>query len=314
VRATTAVEHLKSILGPDAAAEPTYVVGPTGRPERVVPKGKAVRITAQEQANVVLVTGPADKVDLARKVLREDIDTGPPGTELPRGGEPSFHTYPVAPGTADTAAATLQTRFKNTSVVVVPVGTDRIHVYGFPADHAAVARQVLANDPEARGEPVTEIVPVYDGDPKALAVRFTRMFPPVNGLPFVDEQADGPTTGLLVRGTPEQVRLIRDEIRKVDPVTNKGDSLADYANRRTVRLGNGVSPSLLAELLSDFVTRTRPNDVMILDPTAPPEKPKAKPREARRRTPPAERTYPMPPAGTPFDDVYPPMPPAANPK
>src|SRR5262249_13861616 len=94
VRATTAAEMLKSILGPDAAAEAVYAVGPTGRPERVAPKGKALRITAQEQANVVLVTGPADKVDLARKILRDDIDTGKPGTELPSGGgEPTFRTY-----------------------------------------------------------------------------------------------------------------------------------------------------------------------------------------------------------------------------
>jgi hypothetical protein len=304
VRATTAAELLTAILGPDAAAaEPTYAVGPTGRPVPVTPKGKALRVTAREQANVVLVTGPADKVDLARKVLRDDIDTGPPGSELPRGGEPSFHTYPVTPGTADTAAAALQARYKNTSVVVVPVGTDRIHVYGFPADHAAVARQVLANDPEARGEPVTEVVPVYDGDPKALAMRLTRMFPPVNGLPFIDEQTDGPTAGVLVRGTPEQVRRIRAEVRTVDPASGSDDSLA--STRRTVRLAPGVSPSILAEVLSDFVTRTRPNEAIILDPTVPPEKPKAQPRAARRRVPPAERAHPMPPAGTPPDEVYP---------
>jgi hypothetical protein len=310
VRATTAAEMLKTILGPDAAAEPAYTPGPGGRPVPVAPKVKPLRITAQEQANVVLVTGPADQVDLARKILRDDIDRGALGTELPSGGEPSFRTYPVAPGTATTAAAALQTQFKNTSVVVVPVGTDRIHVYGFPADHATVARQVLANDPDARGEPVTDLIPLNDGDPKTMAARLTRMFPPVNGLPFIDEQVDGPTTGVLVRGTPEQVRRIRDEIRKVDPVNGSEDSLA--STRRTIRVGNGVSPGVLAELLSDFVTRTGPNEAIVLDPKVPPEKPKPKPREIRRRTPPAEWTHPMPPAGTPLDGTDSPIPPVAN--
>jgi hypothetical protein len=295
VRAAAAADTLKTLLGSDAAfVEPANPNLPTGaRYDRPAAPRKTVRISVQEAANVVLVTGPPDKVSAAKKFLRDDIDRGTPGTELPV-GEAKFQTYAVAPGTAETVASTLTARFKNSSVAVFAVGTDRVHVFGYPADHAVIAKQVLSEDPNGRGDPITEIVELVDSDAKSMAARMTRMFPPTNGLPFVDAQYDGPKTGVLVRGTPDQVKRIRKEITDIDNPTGLDSSVP--GNRRTVHLPSGSG--ILAECLADFITRTSNNNVIILDPVNPPERPKVAAKPVRKRTPPVEWSNPMPPAGT----------------
>ncbi|HEY2784850.1 MAG TPA: secretin N-terminal domain-containing protein [Fimbriiglobus sp.] len=292
VRASAAAESLKTLLGEESVlvtAVPTASPGPSSRAERPQPPGKAVRISVQESTNSVLMTGPADKLAIARAFLSEDIDRGMPGTELHPGGEQTFREYPVAPGTAAAVAATLQARFQNASVVINPAGTDRISVFGYPMDHTAIARQVLADNPDARGDPVTEIVPVFTCDPKAMASLMTKMFPAANGLPLIEPQYDGAKTGVLVRAGGEQVKRIRKEIQAID----NPDGRAESARFQSVFLPGSTGSGILAECLADMVKQSARNDVIVLDPTAPPEKARVKPREVRRRKPPVE-----PPAAT----------------
>lgn len=296
VRSTTAAETLKALFGVDAVQVDLGLpytnpyAGPGG--QRPANRAKAVRVTVQESSNTILVTGPADKIAFAKKFLKEDIDTGAPGTELRPGGDMTFRDYPVAPGTAATVSATVQAAFKNSSVVVVPIGNDRISVYGYPMDHAVIAKQVLAGDPNGRGEPVTEIVPLLTTDPRTIAALLTRMFPATHGLPMIEPQFDGLNTGVLVRATADQLKKVRREIEAIDNPDGGG---VLPSNRRMIALGG--SSGILAECLADFVRLAGKNDVIILDPVAPPEK-KTKPREIRKRTPPPQ----------PVEVYYPPMP------
>jgi type II secretory pathway component GspD/PulD (secretin) len=133
---------------------------------------KSVRISVQEQTNTILITGPVDKISAAKKFLSDDIDKGKEQYVI--GGDPTFRTYAVPANSAQAIAQTLSTTFKNSSVAVVPVGTDRIMVYGYPADQLFVAKQ-LSSDSKDGGSlaTVTKIIPITSSDAKTVAALMT---------------------------------------------------------------------------------------------------------------------------------------------
>ena len=214
---------------------------------------KSVRISVQEQSNTILITGPVDKISAAKKFLADDIDKGKEPYVI--GGDATFRTYGVATGTAQSIAQTLSIAFKNSSVAVVPIGQDRIMVYGYPADHIAVAKQIKGDATDGGSlAMVTKIVPVNSSDPAKLAALLTKLNPSNNGLPVIEAQSEGLNTGILVRGNAQQVEDIEKSIKLIDGdgATTGGTGTQSGGNRRVIPLEKG-SAGILAESLSDFV-------------------------------------------------------------
>src|SRR5262249_1766284 len=113
IRASYAEHRLKDYLsvGTESATSPLAVKAPKG----AAPKPRDTSIVSDNRVNRVLVSGPADKIALAKQFLSQ-IDVGDLPIVL---GNPVFRTYDVPNGNADALAKMLQQIFGDAPEILI---------------------------------------------------------------------------------------------------------------------------------------------------------------------------------------------------
>jgi type II secretory pathway component GspD/PulD (secretin) len=237
---------------------------------------KSVQIAVQEASNTILVTGPADKLAVAKSML-EKIDVGAPGQKERPIGPPESRTYNVAAGTGETVAKALSDLYKNSSLVRVTAlpGGNQIWVFAPPADQMDIIGY-LKGDQQTESNTATELVPLSFLDPTKTAESLTKAFEKT-GL-FVQAQTDGLNQGVLLRGTPGQIKDAKEFIRAsgenipIGPGTGPGKGVNLIPNVRVIPIDKG-SPAMLAEALAAMMREMGKTPPVIINPNAIPSRP-----------------------------------------
>lgn len=249
---------------------------------------RSVNITVDDKQNSLTMTGPVDKINAAKELVKE-IDKGGPGEEpRPTGGEPVWKPYTVKSGTAEAMGKLLMEdpRFKGSSVKVLAIGTNELNVYGYLADHLEIA-EFFKSPPSATPSVENKVVALpaaYDATMTAdLASKVKAAI--ANGL-VADPKPDG-EPGIILRGSPDIIKQAEDYIRQVTgPALPGGGGLPGNPNYREVTIPN-ANAGALAEHLAEMMKKMGKNPVVV-DPNAPPPK----------KRPPADK--PMNPGGQPM--------------
>jgi hypothetical protein len=141
-KAVVAVERLKDILGdPGKAVESSKLETGEAKGGATSKPALPTTFTADERTNSVFVSGPPDKIALARAVVAKlDVPTGP--DDKPRvGGEPVLKTYTVPAGSAEAVVGILKEAMKSSpSLKIAAAGNASILVYAQPDDQMAIAK------------------------------------------------------------------------------------------------------------------------------------------------------------------------------
>ncbi|MFO0851444.1 MAG: secretin N-terminal domain-containing protein [Gemmataceae bacterium] len=249
-----------------------------------------VNIDVQEESNTIIITGPADKLSVAEKLLKE-LDVGPPGTEWIK-GSPESKVYDVPSGTADAMANTLKEVYKTSTLTQIrPIGTDRLFVYALPSVHLEITAQLKG---PSGGTPstVTELVPLNLLDPTATAKSVQTMMGGATGGFYVEARTDGTTPGLLLRGSPGQVADAKAILKTLgeDPAVSAVGAPGGQGRMRIITIEKG-NAAVAADVLADMLRKMgRPAQVIGGNP---PPAPKKEPEKAQ---PPAKEP---PKAGMP---------------
>lgn len=251
-----------------------------------------VNIAVQEESNTIVITGPADKLSVAEKLLKE-LDVGAAGNERIKGGQPESKIYDVPSGTADVMATTLKEVYKSSAITQIrPLpGGSQIFVYALPADHFDISAQLKG---PSGGTPstVTELVPLNLLDPTATAKSVQTMMGGPTGGFYVEARTDGAATGLLLRGSPGQVADAKAILKTLgeDPGVAAAAAPGGQSRMRIITIEKG-NASVAADVLADMLRKMgRPAQVIGGNPPPAPKK------EPEKSAPPAKEP---PKAGMP---------------
>ncbi len=243
------------------------------------PRFKSVQIDVQEATNTVLITGPADKLAVARSML-EKIDVGLDGQKpRPVGGVPETRIYSVPSGTADAVAKTLQAQYKGSQVVqITPLpGGSSVMVLGYPGDQFDIANQLKFGDQKVGTQ--IEFVPLAVLSPSTTANLLTKALgggTSGSGGLFVEASTEGSQSGVLLRGTPDQIAEAKQFIRAAGeelpgPGAPGTPASSDRVRILTVEKGNTAA---LAEMLAEMMRQAGYAPPVIVNPGARKEEPK----------------------------------------
>ena len=249
------------------------------------PRFRSIQIAVQEASNTILITGPADKLTVAKKLL-EKLDVGGDGQKPRPNGPPVLKTYTVPAGTADAIAKTLTEAYKTSATTrITPVGNSQIMVYAGPADHFDIVAQ-LKDSQDSKPAVGAEFVPLTLLDP-AKTAESLKSFLGGGGLQ-VEAQTEGAGYGVLLRGTPEQIRDAKDYLKA------RGESVGTGVGTgagpvRVINVDNG-NAAILAKGLAEMMRNLGKNPVEVIGGQPEPKKPEPKP--TGEKIPPSSRLGP----------------------
>ena len=163
--------------GGDRSQDPRFAGGRGGA--GLLPTAAAKRmhyISIDESINTIMVTGPADKVALAKKTI-EGLDKPDPDNpnqqKIPQ-GPPILKEYYIDNGNAAVKAKALQERYKDSgSVNIQAAGNSTLIVYAYPSDQIEIGAVLLrGND----SKPKTEMIDCGTQDCTKVATQLQAMF------------------------------------------------------------------------------------------------------------------------------------------
>ena len=239
------------------------------------PRFRSVQIAVFDDTNTLIVTGPADKIAAADKILK-DIDSEARGrAKRVNGGVPSLVSYNVPSGTADTNAATIKSLFENSTVRVTPIpANNQIQVYGYPADQSEVAA-LLKTQGEAKTNSRVELVTLNVLDIEKTATTLKAALGGTGTL-FVEAQA----TGILLRGTDDQILAAKEFIKAMGENPGVGGAAGNLAGIRVITVEK-ASPAIVADGLAELLRKLgTKNPIEVVNPASPAAKPKPEPKAA----------------------------------
>ncbi len=238
--------------------------GRGGNPGSPDPRFRTVQVAVNEATNTVFVTGPADKIGAAQKLVKDiDVPAYPGQKERPVGGAPTAIVYDVPAGTATASAAILTKTYTGSSITQVRdlPGGNQIMVYALPADHfdiAGMLKPQVAPPPGVQ----SELIPLSVLDPTKTAETIKNTLAPKDGTTAamtVEVRTDG-NPGLLIRGTPVQLKEAKDLITLLGEPNVAGGGGAGPLNKgrvRTVTIDRG-NAGVVADGLADLIRKLRP--------------------------------------------------------
>jgi type II secretory pathway component GspD/PulD (secretin) len=267
IRATTAAETLRSTLG-DVTAEIRRAFteqmrggggggpgggmqfgGPGGGMQFGGPGGggpgggrggtpnirvKPHTVTADEGTNTVIVSGPPDKVALARNVLAKIDKQQNPEQQPILIGNPFFKTYPVANGNSDALAKTMRDIFKASASLRIESVGNSLLVYATPEDHFMIQKHITG---AGLGEQITppRLILLAQTDAKTVASTINKMYAVdvKTGAPYVEEDAS--RNAIIVKGSPEQIKEVEGIVKVLE-----GGDFSDLT-KSIISLGGGAS-------------------------------------------------------------------------
>ncbi|HYV35783.1 MAG TPA: secretin N-terminal domain-containing protein, partial [Gemmataceae bacterium] len=259
-RAAIAAEKLKDILGdPDKSG--SAGTNPKGggagggqaaaiqagiQPQPAAKGNRAIKphtIGYDDATNLVFVTGPPDKVNLAKQVLAKLDVPMPPGADVRPQGPPTLKTYLVPAGNAESTAKMLQDIYKSSSSMRInAVGTTQIMVYAPVADQMEIAAHIARAIPQSD---VTFVYPLADSEANKIADFVLDRISGVPGAPMV--KSDMSRNTIIIIGSHEQVEMVKQMIAGLTgegiPGT-KGPNDKATGNTRTIVLDKGGAATL----------------------------------------------------------------------
>jgi type II secretory pathway component GspD/PulD (secretin) len=205
-----------------------------------LPKIRMHYITVDERLNSVLVVGPADKISLAKKTMK-DIDVPQHKEEKPvLVGPPELKTYAVPAGNAEAVAKTLQDIYKTSSTIrISAVNGTSIMVWAPPGDQFDIV-EIIKGAREQSSAP--QLVQLNTLDASWVVEKLKGMFgtDAKGGSPYID--TDTARNAVIVKGTAEQMVDVKTAIKAL----GEGGTVA--GNMRIITIDKG-SPAALAEEL-----------------------------------------------------------------
>ena len=166
---------------------------------------RTVQITVQEKTNTIMITGPADKLATAEKLLKE-LDVARPGQKEYQPGEPTLKIYAVPAKSADALAKILGESYGTSKLVRIAAvpGKDEIMVLAPLSDHFDIALKIGSGTNDVRLETKTEVIEITSGrEPKDVADGIKRLVPDLGSGPLIDARTE-PTPALIIKGTATQ--------------------------------------------------------------------------------------------------------------
>jgi hypothetical protein len=223
IRATAAAETLRSTLGDpnslirSALAEQmrSGFGGPGGSAQASNSRVRPHTVTADEGTNTVIVSGPPDKVALAKYVLAKIDKQQSPEHQPILIGPPTFKQYAVANGNAEALAKTLREVFKTSTSLRIEVAGNTLLVYATPEDHFLIQKQLNGG---GMGGKVTalELILIDRADAQSVANTINKMYAVdvKGGAPFVE--ADVGRNAVIFKGTAEQRKEVQEILRVLE--------------------------------------------------------------------------------------------------
>ncbi len=214
---------------------------------------RTVQITVQDKTNTIMITGPADKLFTAQKLLKE-LDVARPGQKEYVPGEPTLKIYAVPSKSADALAKILNETYASSKLVrIAPVpGKDEIMVLAPMSDHFDIALKIGGGGDEGVRATSTEVIEITSGrDPKELADAIKRLLPDTTGNGAIIDFRNDPTPALIIKGTPQQLKDVKDAKEATDP---SGPATGLGSRIRVINV-DGASAATVAELLADTLTK-----------------------------------------------------------
>jgi type II secretion system protein D len=189
--------------------DPRFPMGP-GRQT----KAKPTTVTSDELLNTVYVTGAADKVSQARKIL-ESMDKGDKPIVV---GGPKLSTYPVPVGTADTLVKMLSDKYKNTSVTISSApGISAVIVLAPEGTQKEIETYIKGTEGTKKAETVTLTVL----DATDIASRLQKIFgEQKNGGPYIEAMDD--KNAIAIHGSEAQIKDVKAVIAALGENTAGG--------------------------------------------------------------------------------------------
>jgi general secretion pathway protein D len=228
------------------------------------PRVDTVSIVVQDDSNSVFMTGPADKISLAKDLL-EKIDKGDVLRPKDRAKKLEFYTVPA--GTVPQMAKILRAQFTGLSVEELPL-QNQITIYGTMADHLDVVR-LLSGSSNKGSVTNTEIIPSIDPGARTKGIQ-TSFATAITAGMIVEQQADG----VLIKGTADQIAEVRKYINLIEGVGPQGNAPGSNPNFRVFTLDKG-NAAILAEGIKRVLENTG-QPVELINPNAPIPKPAPK--------------------------------------
>jgi hypothetical protein len=257
VKASTAEAILTDLLEPRGPVAPA-LGDKAGK--SAAPRGAGMQsIKADDRTNTLFLNGRANKIAQAKTFLAA-IDQPESKGQPPRlVGEPEFKPYDVPAGNAENLVKILSdaAAFRPTPFFrMYAVSPTRVLVYGGPEEQRQIAKEIGAQTPLAL---LTEPVPLFALEaPKVAASLTTMLGDPKNGAPYIEADAD--RNLVLVHGTKEQVRIVKDMIASMGENSKGGGAM------RVFKLERGSAAALAAAIRQVITAKGLGIDVQVIVP------------------------------------------------
>ncbi|HEV8062755.1 MAG TPA: secretin N-terminal domain-containing protein, partial [Gemmataceae bacterium] len=257
--------------------------GRGGRGAPAAPAGKIRMhyISIDEPHNLVLVSGPADKLAQAKAIL-ERIDKGDKDQlPNPRGGDPKLLQYTVPQGNAVDIAKMLQEQYRAPSMVrISAAGNNTILVYAGPTDQLDIAAQIPKGDTGVKSARIDS----GSVDQDKLVAMLTQLYgDPTKGSAPTIAAIDG-QGAIMVHGSTSQIADIQAAVDAMNGITTTEGGTRILPNQRIITIKEG-SAAAVADALSRTLGGLRDNPVEVIGGNGP----------LKPKTPPMPPAQPMKP-------------------
>jgi len=277
IRAMEAERLLKDQLGDsNKIIAPSSSGGRDGRGSSApaIDTKKLLFITSDERTNTLLFSGPVDKMAEAEALARR-IDQKRASGEKILVGEATIKTYSVPPGTAESWEKLLKETIKSPTLRITIIPGNQLLINAYPQDHYDIAK-TLAGNKEAKAEVKNATIDCGDRDAADMVKTVgTFLGDTKGGGPLVEAIAE--RNAILVRGTDEQIKLVRELVEAVN-----GKGTTGVGRTRIIELDGGSAP-VLAEELARLMSRMRKNPVEVTSPDRLRDEDAKRREEERRR-------------------------------
>ncbi len=189
------------------AFDPMAAMNPNaGRQAVIVPKLRMHYIAMDESHNTVLVTGPANKIAEAKKILTE-LDIQKNGQKPVVSGDPILRTYNVPTGNSENIVKAIIDAYKlSPNVRILPSGTNSIIVYAGPEDHLNIGK-LIGDGTENGASTISYDVGAQDAT--KIASQLKDMFGNISTGGSVFISADADQNKVVVRGSKAQLADVK---------------------------------------------------------------------------------------------------------
>ena len=228
-------------------------------------------ITSDEATNTVFVSGPADKLAMARIMLK-NIDVGSEKYVI---GPALMKTYSIPQGNAEAVAAMLTANFKDSNTVkITAIGNSSVLVYAYPADHFRISKDLETSKPA--GGAIKIMLTTLDSNRVVDTLKAIYSSSDGKaGYPYIE--TDISDNAIIVKGSDEQIGEVKDIVKALgeQPAGAGGQGISSL-KIITLEKGNAAA---LAEAIQKALEQLRQNPVNVINPNA---KPATPPKEMKK--------------------------------